>query len=262
MIVKTHAIVMRQAPTANTSRVVTWLTPRHGRVATMIKGALRPKSLFLGQLDLFYTCELLYYMRADREVYIARECYPVKPRPTLRHNWRACAAASYLTDLTARICPPHAPQPFLYQWLDDALDEFDHHGTAPGHVFWLELKLLEHLGLAPRLRHCMACGGALLPGSGPATFSHARGGLLCARCARNDPERAPLIPPDVLAILRNWQSAPDANAARRTRCAPRQLTTMEALLGQFLQYHLDLPLPSRDLALAMLKRTMPPGKCA
>lgn len=254
MIVKTHGIVLRHTPTANTSRVVTWLTPDHGRVATMIKGALRPKSLFLGQFDYFYTCELLYYLRGDRDLYIARESAPVKPRPTLRHNWRACAAASYLADITTRVCPPRAPQPFLFQWLNEALDELDRHGTTPGEIFWMELRLLEHLGLSPRLHHCMACGVPLLPSSGPATFSHARGGLLCARCARYDPKPAPVIPPDILAMLRNWQAAPDARTARRTKCATRQLAIMENVLGRFLQYHLDVPLPSRQLAFAIMKR--------
>ncbi len=254
MIVKTAAIALRSVPTANTSRVVTWLTPEHGRVATMIKGAVRPKSFFLGQFDLFYTCELLYYQRDDRELFFARECYPNKPRPALRHRWKACAAASYMADLAARITPSHAPQTFLFHWLDRALDELDRHDTAPGELFWLELRLLTHLGLTPRLQWCTGCQAPLRPESGSISFSSTRGGLLCGRCARNDPNPARPIPPDALAILRNWQKAPDMATARRIKCAPRQLAFMEDLLGQFLRYHLDLPLASRDLAFAVMKR--------
>ncbi len=255
MIVKTHAIVLRQVPTANTSRVVTWLTPDHGRIATMIKGALRPKSLFLGQLDLFYTCELLYYLRPDRELYIARECYPMKPRPALRHDWKATAIASYVCDLATRIAPPHAPHAFLYHWLDDALDALDAQSGASGEICWLELKLLGHLGLTPRLQECAGCHRPLLAETnGVVSFSKSRGGLLCRPCAQADANPAQPVPPDVLAILRNWQNAASIQSVRRTRCAPRQLAVMEHVLGDFLRYHLDLPLASRDIVLRILKR--------
>lgn len=254
MIDKTSAIALRLAPSGDTSRVVTWLTPDHGRIATILKGALRPKSAFLGQVDLFYTCELLYYRRDQREVYLARECAPIKMRTSFRHDWRACAAASYFTDLATRASPSHAPQRFLYHWLDQALDECNQHGIGPALWFWLELRLLKLLGLAPRLEHCLACGTALIPGKHQVAFSEARGGLLCAACARTDPQTALPVPPDVWALLRTWQSANDPSRARVTRCNERQRVVLERLLGLFLRYHLDLPLPSRDLALSIQKR--------
>jgi len=76
MILKSPAIVLRFNPFANTSRVVVWLTRDHGKLATLVKGAQRPKSPFLGQFDLFYTCELLFYARADRQrAHIARNAH-------------------------------------------------------------------------------------------------------------------------------------------------------------------------------------------
>lgn len=254
MIHKTQAIVLRLAPYSNTSRVVTWMCPNHGRVATLIKGALRPRSLFLGQLDLFYTCELLYHRRDDREVFIARECAPIRIRPTLRRSWKACATASYLADLVSRLVPAHSPQEILFDELNRIFDELDERGTSPGLLFWIELRFLHLLGLAPRLGRCVGCQCDLETPGTPSALSFARGGLLCATCARLDPHPAQRIPPDVLAMLRRWQAAPDAGTARRIRCEPRQLVLMESLLGQFIRYHLDLPLPSRDIAFSILQR--------
>jgi DNA repair protein RecO (recombination protein O) len=253
MIVKTPAILLRTAATGNTSKVLTWLTPQYGRVATMVKGALRPKSWFLGQFDLFYTCELLYYARHDRELMIARECCPLNPRPALRHHWRACAAASYFTDLAMRISPPHAPQTALYAWLENALNELNERGLAEGLVYWEELRLLKQLGLAPRLHQCMQCRTALGADSN-ASFSSRRGGLLCPRCAREDRDPALPVPADVLAMLQHWQQTPDPQLIRRVRLDRRQTALMERLLGEFLRHHLDLPLPSRDLAFSIIRR--------
>ncbi len=252
MIEKTAATVLRYAPSGETSRVVTWLTPQQGRVATLIKGALRPKSWFLGQYDLFYTCELLYYRRPDRKLFIAKECSPLKLRPTLRHDWLACGVASYWADLAARISPAQAPQRFLYRWLNEGLDELDRQGVGPGLVFWQELRLLKQLGLAPRLEDCAGCGATIRVPVGPFRFSIPRGGVLCASCARQDPQPAHPLPPDVLAMLRNWQRAADPMAARRIHCDIRQTTVIERILGEFLRYHLDLPLISRELALQRL----------
>ena len=91
MIVKTQAIVLRMIPFSETSRVVLWLTRDHGKIATIIKGAHRRRSPFVGQVDLFYTCELLVYLRLFRGLHIVKECSPLKPRTPLRSRWRATA---------------------------------------------------------------------------------------------------------------------------------------------------------------------------
>ena len=54
-IIKTQGIVLSIHPWSQTSHVVTWLTPDHGPVTTLVKGAVRTKSAFLGQYDLSAT---------------------------------------------------------------------------------------------------------------------------------------------------------------------------------------------------------------
>ena len=49
--IKTDAICLGIHPWSKTSHVTSWLTPS-GRVATVVKGAVPPKSAFLGQYDL------------------------------------------------------------------------------------------------------------------------------------------------------------------------------------------------------------------
>lgn len=250
MIEKTQAIVLRYVPNGNTSRIVTWLTRDQGHVATIIKGAQRPKSAFLGQLDLFYTCELLYYTRSRGELHIARECSPAKVRPHLRHDWRACALASYATDLAMRIAPPQAPQWRVYRWLDGVLDDLNRPGATTAVMVGHELALLAELGLAPRLNHCMNCHRPFGETVSALHFSHQRGGLLCGACAKTDSRPAYPVPADVVAMLRNWQRIRESpDVIRRTRCEPRQIALLERMLGEFLRYHLDVPLSSRDIAL-------------
>ena len=73
MMEKTKAIVLRITPYSKTSQIVSWITPDHGRLTTLVKGACRPKSAFLGQYDLFYTCEVIFYKNDRHTVHIMKE---------------------------------------------------------------------------------------------------------------------------------------------------------------------------------------------
>jgi DNA repair protein RecO (recombination protein O) len=256
VITKTEGIVLRFAATSDTSRMVTWLTPDHGKAATLVKGSQRPKSFFIGQYDLFYTCDLVFYSRDRHSVCLARECYPLKTRPRLRRDWKAAALASYVADLASRICPPNAPHPGLYDLLDDVLDELDAHGAGESFMLWFELKVLEEMGFAPRLQHCLSCNQVLTPGKQRSHFSYARGGILCSRCTRASKEGLSPISPDILATLKGWQRARNPQATRATRSSHRQIQEMSTLLGRFLSYHLDMALPSRAIAVDVLGRQL------
>ncbi len=266
MIIKTHAIVLGMVPFSETSRIVTWLTADHGRLATIIKGAQRRKSPFLGQVDLFYTCELLFYLRLHQGVHVARECSPLKTRPELRSRWRAMACASYLARLAARVCPPYAPHPDLFRLLDRALDIFAQEQDLEACLCWFELKTLAALGVAPQLRACLQCRRPLdvqfdPPRPMPAPFiSHARGGVLCGVCAGAAGKEAERVAPDVLGLLRFWQQARAWRSASTSRYTPRQLEEAERILGRILEYHLELAPLHRNLALeAVRHRFRRPG---
>ena len=102
--VKTEATCLRINPWSRTSHVVSWLTPS-GRVATLVKGAVRPKSAFLGQYDLNYTCGIVYYARAHGEAHALRECFPLERRDDLRGDYAALAVASYFRALADELAP-------------------------------------------------------------------------------------------------------------------------------------------------------------
>lgn len=275
MIVKTQAIVLRMIPFSETSRVVLWLTRDHGKIATIIKGAHRRRSPFVGQVDLFYTCELLVYLRLFRGLHIVKECTPLKTRTSLRSRWRATACASYFTDLAAQISPLYAPHPELFRVLDMALDYFADQSALELGLFWFELKLMKAMGLSPQLKECLRCHRPLQednafvgkPGTRSASvFSCARGGILCKACASSvsipasasrDEVGVP-ITPDILGILRFWQSSRSWRSAQSAACTPQQTRELERIMGFFMQYHLEIGNPARAVALSLLRTRLAP----
>ncbi len=251
MIERTQAIVLRTAPVSNTSRAVIWLSESGARITTLIKGALRPKSFFLGQFDLFYTCELLYYMRERRGLHPVRECYPLNMRTRLRSDWQAAAAASWLADLSGQVSFSDTPHSGLFKLLEQGLDHLEARGAAPELLFWFEIRLLTLLGWAPRLDLCAGCQADLHAVRTNVRWSAPSGGLLCARCAASTTADR-TVEPGTLAVLTDWQRAATPMRAGRTRCSMRQLGDIRDVLGGFLQWHLEAGLAGRSIALDLL----------
>lgn len=262
MIAKAKAICLRYYPFSNTSRLVQWLTADAGRIFTMIKGSQRTRSIFLGQYDVFYTCELVYHIRLNSAVRIARECVPLNLRPGLRTDWKACAVASYFCDLVTRITPLEAPHADLFPWLEPALDAAQQWGGSSALLCLCEMQMLSRLGLAPRLTRCVNCDSGL-SASGELFFSTARGGVLCSRCRRRDDPYLIPLSSHAWSVLRAWQAAPwppDQNPNAYTARVSQNIEARneaEGLLGSFIVYHLEINPPSRAIALDVARRVIP-----
>jgi len=277
MIIKTQAIALKISPFSETSHIVSWLTADHGKIATIIKGAQRPRNIFLGQYDLFYTCELLFYLRLFQGLHIVKECSPLKPRSAFRSFWPGTACASYFAGLTSKIAPFYAPQRNLYALLDSALDFFAKEQNPPSSaaadeggqaletgLFWFELKLLSALGYAPRLDACLqyhhplATAGNASPASDgrfiSIAFSAERGGALCDKCAGQNRGTSGRIAPDSFALLRFWQSSRNIHAIRNVVCSERQIKDVGIILGSFLQHHLETENTGREIVFSILRQ--------
>lgn len=122
-ILRTQGIVLAIHPWSRTSHVVTWLTPDHGVVSTLVKGAVRPKSAFLGQYDLFYICDLLYYARPSGELHALREVKPTVLHDELRGHWRETSLAGYASMLIKDHAPPDHESSSWYSFLTRFLSE-------------------------------------------------------------------------------------------------------------------------------------------
>lgn len=251
MITTSEALVLRIAPFSRTSHIVTWLTPQQGQIATIVKGALRPKSSFLGQYDLYYTCELLYYSRERNGLHIAKECSPLHLRPGFRTDWRSACAASYVCDMLARVSTPGGHEQDLYALASEVLDELSMGHSNVTLLLWFEITLARLLGIAPQLSSCIACGADVHTASRP-LFVALQGGLLCPRCSHRDSRNGIVVPAAVLAILRSWQKINTARAAMRTICTAEQVIALKLLLGVFFSHHVDVSPRSRQIAVEVL----------
>ena len=243
--IKSEAICLDIRPWSRTSHVVSWLTPT-GKVSTVVKGAVRAKSQFLGQYDLNYTCDIVYYARAKGELHALREAVPVEMREELREDYRKLALAGYFRRLVAELAPMGEECLAWYVLLAQILSSLVPH---PSSLVRCELEVLRLSGLAPDFskydKNAEWSAFSLETGS----FGSGEG-----RCIRVSREVA-----ECLSLLQRGGETPPPRDCDISRggavSAPQNLQTpLDAarVIGVFYQFHLDCASDVRRTVLGMI----------
>lgn len=148
-IERTTGVVLRTRPLTDTSLIVQWLTADFGRLATVAKGARRPKSVFRGQIDLFYKAEISFARSRRSDLHTLREVRLLESHAALRRELEYLRQASYCAALIEQTSETESPLPGLFQQFTGLLKELPRNPPAPATVFAFEMKLLDDLGLRP-----------------------------------------------------------------------------------------------------------------
>ena len=154
-------LVLRARPLTETSLIIHWLTPESGRIATVAKGARRPKSPFLGKLDLFYLADFSFSRRRRSDLHALREVSLRETHGAIRQDIFKLRHAAYATAFIEQATETETPLPAVYQLLRQFLDCLCRHKPAPQLIFAYELKMLSELGLEPDLAETRLAAGTI-----------------------------------------------------------------------------------------------------
>jgi DNA repair protein RecO (recombination protein O) len=150
-LARTTGLILRTRPLTDTSLIVHWLTRDFGRVATVAKGARRPKSPFRGQLDLFYLADLSFARSSRSELHTLREVRLLESHAGLRLELIYVQQASYCAALIEQSAEPDAPLPTAFENFSSLLKQLSQQPAQPQTIFGFEMKWLQELGLKPDL---------------------------------------------------------------------------------------------------------------
>src|SRR5215469_6156934 len=114
MTESTHGIILRTRPLTETSLIVHWLTPDLGRLATVAKGARRPKSPFAGKLDLFYAADFSFSRSRRSELHTLREISLRRTNGALREDIIKLRQAAYGAAFIVQTTEPETPLPGVF----------------------------------------------------------------------------------------------------------------------------------------------------
>ncbi len=149
MIESATGLILRTRLLTETSLIVHWLTPEAGRIATVAKGARRPRSPFAGKLDLFYAADFSFSRSRRSELHTLREVSLRETHGALRAELAKLQQAAYAAAFLEQATETESPLPEMFALTRDFLRQLCEQAPQPQLIFALELKLLRELGLAP-----------------------------------------------------------------------------------------------------------------
>jgi len=233
------AIVLRHIDYGEADRIVTVLTPDHGRLKGFARGARHSRKRFGPALQPFAEIRLHWAPRPGGELVSIREAELVALRLGLRRDLATLALAGYGCELTEALYEEAVGAAEAYGLLRAFLDHLDSAGASGEARLLLELRLLALAGIVPHLQHCAACHGALA--DGPVGVAAARGGSLCTACGGDT--TALRVDRLTLGSLGRLLQTP-AERFAGIHLSPRTLQEGAALLADALRGHLPRALKS------------------
>lgn len=142
-------LILRTRPLTDTSLIVHWLTPEFGRLATVARGARRPKSPFAGKLDLFYRADFSFQRSRRSELHQLREVSLRETHAGIRNELDYVQQASYCAALIEQTTEMETPLPEIFSLFDGLLKNLPRHKPQSQTIFAFEIKLLSEQGLQP-----------------------------------------------------------------------------------------------------------------
>lgn len=166
----TEAVVVRGVDYSQTSRIVTFVTPRRGRVACLVKGARRPGSTTAAALDMFNRVEIGLVWKDSRSVQTLTDCTALDAYPALKTDLDKSTCGAVALEVALKTAHENEPSETLYAALVNGLEGLAA-WTGPAEVYTCRvlLRLLAAAGFAPVLDRCCftsreirgACGFSL-----------------------------------------------------------------------------------------------------
>jgi DNA repair protein RecO (recombination protein O) len=146
---RTSGFILRVRPLTDTSLIVHWLTGAQGRVATVAKGARRPKSPYAGKLDLFFFGEFSFQRSRRSDLHTLREVVLREAHEFLRENLPYLQQAAYCSGLIEKNTETDTPLPEYFDLFAGLLHLLPLQPPTALAVLAFETKFLTLSGLSP-----------------------------------------------------------------------------------------------------------------
>lgn len=152
-------MILRGRQLGEADRIVTFFTLERGKLDAVAKGIRRPRSHFAGRLEQFNECDLLVHRGRSLDVVVSAEIRSARWSALVEPQRYAVAAL--LAELVDAFCEPDLAMEDVYELLVGAIAAVAASNAPRTLLPRFSLRLLEMLGLAPPLEHCVRCGGPL-----------------------------------------------------------------------------------------------------
>ena len=142
----TEAILLRRARFGESSYVLIWRSPEHGKIRTAARGPARKDSKLRGRLDLFYHAEVQFAAGRKSDLHALRELKLLETWEGLRGNYGRLLAASYFAELCDLLSEPAHAAPGLFDLMRRALGHLCDNNPSRRSLEFFESEVCRLLG--------------------------------------------------------------------------------------------------------------------
>ena len=181
-------VVLRTIRLGEADRIVTIITPEHGKVRAVAKGVRKVKSHIGARLEPLTHVDMMCWRGRDLDIVTQVEVLDVFR--AIRSDLARLGPAMTMLEIVDQVTVDHQGSPALYTLLVGALRSLEV-TASPVTLAAFCLKLLTIEGVGPVTDCCAHCGSA----EPLVAFDAAEGGFLCRSCRRGQ-----AVSPEVVAL--------------------------------------------------------------
>jgi DNA repair protein RecO (recombination protein O) len=225
-----EGIALRTYRLGEADRIVSFLTPQHGKVRAVAKGVRKTKSRLGARVEPLSHVALLCWQ--GRELDVVTQAEVLDSFRAVREDLTRLSPALTMLEIADHVAQEGHPAPEVFSLVLGALKALEQ-SASPVVLGAFCFKLLGLEGVGPVLDRCTRCGAP-----GPlVAFDAEVGGLLCANCRRGE-----AVGQDLVALLRQVLSGGLARAIAETEEGLGR--RLEQLGTSAMEHHLDRRLRS------------------
>ena len=233
---KSTAIVIGKYPLRENDRIVVFLTRNFGKIRAVAKGAANFKSKFCGRLEILTCGELLYFQRAGKDLHSVNSFDVIEPFQMLREDLLKMAYCCYIAELIQHAIVDEEPDQQIFDLTLSIMSMMATTNDPEIIAKTFEIKLLNHMGLNPRLDSCIECS-AEIKSTAP-KFSIQAGGVLCEKCSDSG-NQGIKVSRGSLETIRKIQESP-LDFISRLRVSDLSKHEIDKILSGFIAFHMDV----------------------
>lgn len=236
---RTPAIILKRRDFGEADRVLTILTPGHGKLDVVAKGARKPTSHKTGHVELFTRADML--INRGRGLDVISQVEMVAPYLPLREELTRGAYASYIAELLDRFSgEEELGYSDLFQLVDDTLQRLCTDDDPRLAVRYYEIRLLDLVGFRPELNECVVSHEPIQ--AEDQFFSYMLGGVVAPEHGQAGMAAVP-IALNTLKLLRHMQRSPYIHV-KSLRISTSLHDDLERLLLGYITFLLERKLQS------------------
>ncbi len=238
---RTPAVIVKRRDFGEADRVLTILTPAHGKLDVIAKGARKLTSKSTGHVELYTRADMLIHRASDLGVAVQTEM--IEPYQRLREDLRRGAYANYCAELLDRFTiDAEDDTRTLFSLFDSTLARLCADSDPLLAIRYYEIHMLDAVGFRPELTSCAIGREPVEPQD--QFFSYIEGGIVCTRHASQGSSFIP-ISMNTVKLLRHLQRSPFEKVASLVVPASVHEDADRVMVG-YITYLLERRLQSVD----------------